>query len=71
MSRLIQADTQGALQSFAEALAARLGDHLNRYAELDITDPHTMLEDEVYRLIRTTAIDGDGLPKTGRPGEEA
>jgi hypothetical protein len=25
----------------------------------------------VYRLIRTAAIDWDGLPKTGRPGEEA
>jgi hypothetical protein len=71
LSRLIQADTQGALQPFAEALAARLCDHLNRYAELGITDPHTTLEDEVYRLIRTAAIDWDGLPKTGRPGEEA
>lgn len=71
LARIIQADTKGALQPFAEALAARLCDHLNRYAELGITDPHTTLEDEVYRLIRTTAIDWDGLPKTGRPGEEA
>ncbi len=71
LARLIQADTQGALQPFAEALAARLCDHLNRYAELGITDPHTTLEDEVYRLIRTAAIDWDGMPKTGRPGEEA
>jgi hypothetical protein len=71
LSRLIQADTQDALQFFAEALVACLCDHLNRYAELDITDPHPMLEDEVYCLIRTAAIDWDGLPKTDRPGEEA
>jgi hypothetical protein len=71
LARLIQADTKGVFQPFAEALAARLCDHLNRYAELGITDPHTTLEDEVYRLIRTAAIDWDGLPKTGRPGEEA
>jgi hypothetical protein len=70
-ARIIQADTQGALQPFAEALAARLCDHLNRYAELGETDPHITLEDEVYRLIKTAAIDWDGLPKTGRPGEEA
>jgi hypothetical protein len=71
LARLIRADTKGVFQPFAEALAARLCDHLNRYAELGITDPHTTLEDEVYRLIRTAAIDWDGLPKTGRPGEEA
>lgn len=71
LARIIQADTRGALQPFAEALSARLCDHLNRYAELGITDPQTCLEDEVYRLIRTAAVDWDGLPKTGRPGEEA
>lgn len=71
LARIIQTDTKGALQPFAEALTARLCDHLNRYAELGITDPHATLEDEVYRLIRIAAIDWDGLPKTGRPGEEA
>lgn len=70
-ARVIQADTQGTLQPFAEALAARLCDHLNRLAELGETDPHTTLEDEVYRLIKAAAIDWDGQPKTGRPGEEA
>jgi len=70
-ARVIQADTQGTLQPFAEALAARLCDHLNRLAELGETDPHTTLEDEVYRLIQSAAIDWDGRPKTGRPGEEA
>jgi hypothetical protein len=70
-ARVIRADNRGALQPFAEALAARLCDHLNRLAELGETDPHTTLEDEVYRLIKTAAIDWDGLPKTGRPGEEA
>lgn len=71
LARVICADTKGALQPFAEALAARLCDHLSRYAELGVTDPHTTLEDEVYRLFKTAAIDWDGLPKTGRPGEEA
>jgi hypothetical protein len=71
LARLIQADTRGALQPFAEALSARVCDHLNRYAELGITDPHTCLADEVYRLMKTAALDWDGLPKTGRPGEEA
>ena len=70
LARLIEADTRGTLQPFAEALAARLCDHLNRYAELGITDPHISLEDAVYRLIQTAAIDWDGRPKTGRPGEE-
>jgi len=71
LARIIRADSSGALQPFAEALTARLCDHLNRYAELGVTDPHVTLEDEVYRLIRTAAIDWDGLPKMGRPGEEA
>jgi hypothetical protein len=71
LARLLQADTHGALQPYAEALSARVCDHLNRYAELGITDPHTCLADEVYRLMKTAALDWDGLPKTGRPGEEA
>jgi hypothetical protein len=71
LARLIEADTRGTLQPFAEALSARLCDHLNRYAELGITDPYAMLEDEVYKLIQTAAIDWNGMPKTGRPGEEA
>jgi hypothetical protein len=71
LARIIQADTQGTLQPFAEALAARLCDHLNRLAELGETDPYATLENEVYRLLKTAAIDWDGQPKTGRPGEEA
>ena len=70
LARIIQTDTRGTLQPFAEALTARLSDHLNRYAELGVTDPYVTLEDEVYRLIKTTAVDWDGFPKTGRPGEE-
>jgi hypothetical protein len=71
LARIIQADNKGALQPFAEALTARLSDHLNRYAEIGETDPNITLEDEVYRLIKTAAIDWDGLPKESRPGEEA
>ena len=71
LARLIKADTKGVLQPFAEALTARLSDHLNRYAELGETDPYVTLENEVYRLIQAAAVDWDGMPKTGRPGEEA
>jgi hypothetical protein len=71
LARLIQADTSGAFQPFAEALAARLCDHLDRYAEIGVIDPHTTLEDEVYKLLQTAAIDWDKIPRTGRPGEEA
>jgi hypothetical protein len=71
LARLIQADTSGTLQPFAEALAARLCDHLNRYAEIGVTDPYTALEDEVHNLMQKAAIDWDKIPKTGRLGEEA
>jgi hypothetical protein len=71
LARLIEADAKGALRPFAEALAARLWDHLARYNELGITDPNVTLEDEVYRLLKAAAIDWDGLPCQGRPGEEA
>lgn len=71
LARLIEADTTGAFRPFAEALAARLSDHLKRYAELGVTDPDVTLEDEVYRLIRFAAMDWDGIPCGGRPGEEA
>ena len=71
LARLIQADNSGALQPFAEALAARLCDHLDRYAEIGVTDSHTTLDDEVYRILQTAAIDWDKIPRTGRPGEEA
>jgi hypothetical protein len=71
LARLIEADTKGTLQPFAEALSARLCDHLHRYAESGIVDPNRTLEDEVYGLLKIAAIDWDGFPKTGRPGEEA
>jgi hypothetical protein len=71
LARLIEADTMGCLRPFAEALAARLCDHLNRYAETGICDAQEALEDEVYRLFQLAAIDWDGLPCAGRPGEEA
>ena len=71
LARLVEADTQGALQPFADALSARLCDHINRYAELGVTDPYEALEDEVYRLIKSAAEDWDGTHKTGRAGEEA
>lgn len=71
LARLIEADTKGALVPFAEALTARLCDHLSRYAELGETDPYVTLEDEVYKLIHAAAVDWNGKPKTGRAGEEA
>ena len=71
LARLIEADNQGALRPFAEALAARLRDHLHRWAELGVTSPEETLEDEVYDLLRRAAVDWNGLPCEGRPGEEA
>ncbi len=71
LARLVEADAKGALRPFAEALAARLCDHLSRYAELGESDPYVALEDEVYNLIQKAAVDWDKLPRTGRPGEEA
>lgn len=71
LARLIEADTLGALRPFAEALAARLNDHLKRYAEMGVTDPDVTLQDEVYRLMRFAAIDWDGIPCGSRPGEES
>jgi hypothetical protein len=71
LARLIESDTKGALQPFAEALSARLADHLHRLAESGIVDPNKTLEDEVYGLLKSAAVDWDGFHKTGRPGEEA
>ena len=70
LARLVQADAGSALRPFAQALAARLCDHLNRYAEVGVNDPYVALEDEVYDLIQKAAIDWDKIPRTGRPGEE-
>ena len=70
LARVIQTDTQGTLQPFAEALAARMCDHLNRYAELGETNAYDTLNSEGYGLLKAAAVDWDGLPKTGRPGEE-
>ncbi|MCG3209653.1 MAG: hypothetical protein FOGNACKC_03280 [Anaerolineae bacterium] len=71
LARLIEADTRGVFQPFADALAARIQDHLGRWAELGETDPHITLEDEVYHLLKAASIDWDGAPCSGRPGEEA
>ena len=70
LARLVQADAGSTLRPFADALAARLCDHLSRYAEVGENDPYVALEDEVYGLIQKAAIDWDKIPRTGRPGEE-
>lgn len=70
MARLIEADAHGALLSFAEALGARIIDHLNRFAELDITDPNSTLDEEVYQLLKVAAADWALIPGQGRVGEE-
>lgn len=71
LARLIEVDSRGAFYPFAEALAARLRNHLERWAELGVTDPEITLAEEVYHLLKLAAIDWDGLPCQGRPGEEA
>jgi len=57
LARLMSTDTSGTLQPFADALAARLADHLSRYAELGVSDSWTALEDEVYGLMQSASID--------------
>ena len=69
LARLIEADTRGALLPFAEAFAARIKDHLARFAELNITNPDETLDEEVYQLLKAAAIDWVSLPGHGRPGE--
>lgn len=71
LARLIEADSQGVFEPFAAALAARLRDHVVRWAELNVTDPEITLDDEVYQILKAAAVDWDHLPCTGRPGEEA
>ena len=39
-------------------------------SEIGVNDPYTTLEDEVYALLQAAAIDWDGIPRPGRPGEE-
>ena len=69
LARLIEGDTHGALLPFAEALGARIIDHLNRFAEIDVTDPDSALDEEVYQLLKVAAIDWALIPKQGRVGE--
>jgi hypothetical protein len=57
LARLIQADDSGVFHPFAEALTARLQDHLARWAELGHVDPHLSLEDEVYSLLKNASFD--------------
>ncbi len=69
LARIIEADTHGALLPFAEAFAARIKDHLARFAEISITDPDETLDEEVYQLLKAAAIDWVSMPGHGRPGE--
>ena len=71
LAQIIESDEKGALQPFADALAARLQDHLDRWAELGETDPQITLGDDVYNLLKNASIDWDGMVHPGRPGEEA
>ena len=68
LARLFVADRSGALQPFAEVLAARLSDHLSRCAEIGVTDSWTALEDEVYGLMQAASIDWAKIPGFGERG---
>ena len=70
LARLIEPDTKGAFQPFAEALVARLCNYMGKCPELGDLYPNEILEDAVYHLLRVTAHDWDGLPHTEEPGEE-
>lgn len=65
LARLIKSDTYGVLQPFAQALAARIRDELERWADLGVPELYTSLDDEVYGLLRKTASDWDGLLDCG------
>ena len=69
LARLFVADRNSSLQPFAEVLAARLSDHLSRYAEIGVTDSWTALEDEVYGLMQAASIDWAKIPGFGERGE--
>lgn len=70
LARLMTTDTRGTLQPFADALAARLADHLSRYAELGVSDSWTALEDEVYGLMQTASIDWGRSPAADTKHED-
>jgi hypothetical protein len=57
LARLMTTDHRGTLQPFADVLAARLSDHLSRYAELGVSSSWSALEDEVYGLMQAASID--------------
>lgn len=69
LARLIEADDQSVFLPFAEALSARLRDHLQRFAEINITDPDETLDEEVYQLLKGAALDWSDMPTQGRMGE--
>ncbi|RMF04147.1 MAG: hypothetical protein D6768_03995 [Chloroflexi bacterium] len=71
LARLIETDESGVFQPFADAVTARLSDHLLRWAELGETNPAVTLEDEVYQILKTASTDWDGIFSSGRPGEES
>ncbi|MCB0210809.1 MAG: hypothetical protein KDJ52_15835 [Anaerolineae bacterium] len=71
LAKLIEADTQGVFQPFAQAFAARLSDHIRRWVELGVPEADVALDEAIYQLLKITAIDWDGYPSTGRPGEES
>jgi hypothetical protein len=70
LARLMTVDEKGTLQPFADALAARLADHLSRYAEIGVTDSWTALEDEVYGLMQAASIDWRRLPPADQEQED-
>jgi len=70
LARLMTTDTRGTLQPFADALAARLCDHLNRWAELGVTSSWSALEDEVYGLMQAASIDWGRIAGKSERGSE-
>ncbi|UCF69287.1 MAG: hypothetical protein JSV80_08430 [Acidobacteriota bacterium] len=73
LARLIEADHKGIFRPFAEAMGARIKDHVVRCCQLcaEGTPVEDLdIQDETYHLMKMSAIDWDGLPAKGRPGEE-
>jgi hypothetical protein len=68
---LFEADTQGAFQPFAEAVAARLRYYVDEWLDEGVTNLDEALEDVVYHLLKISARDWDGRHHVvEQPGEE-
>ncbi len=63
-------ELQGCVRQYTEAFAARLHDHLHRFAKLGETDSDVVFEDGVYQLLKMADVDWDGLSCNSGQGKK-